>query len=80
VTRPSDVELFAMTDAEFWAWFRTEFPRDAQPDPDPLTVPEPYAGWTLDAEPRRFPVFGWIVLALLALVLGVAAVAVWGSR
>jgi len=34
----------------------------------------------MDAEPRRFTVFGYVLLALLALVLGVAAVAVWGSR
>jgi len=48
---------------------------------DPLTPPdEPrWSGWrSMDAEPRRFPVIGWIVLAWL--VLGVAAVVVWASR
>ena len=60
-----------------------ESTRAEVPDPDPLHVEprEPYAGWrSMDAEPRRFPVFGYVLLALLALVLGVAAVAVWGSR
>ena len=45
---------------------------------DPLTVPAWEFQRTAPEPPSRL--FLWILLAFLALVLGVAAVAVWGSR
>jgi len=45
---------------------------------DPLTVPAWEFQRTAPEPPSRL--FLWILLAFLALVLGVAAVAVWGPR
>ena len=54
---------------------RGGLPRDLAARIDAIEGGYPYV-----PEPRRFPLIGWILLAFLVLVLGVAAVAVWGSR